>query len=191
MSWLALAGFGAFHGLNPAMGWLFAVSLALQRQDAREVWRALGPIALGHAAALAAAAALVLLLGVALPARTLALVCGGVLLAFGAWKLARWYRHPRWVGMDVGRRDLVLWSFLMATSHGAGLMVAPQFAALASPLPVLAGVGVHTAAMLTVMGGTAWLVHRHVGLRILRTHWVNLDLVWAAALLVAGGVALW
>jgi len=182
------------------MGWLFAVSLALQEQGERALWRALPPIALGHILALVAVAVPLLFLGSMLRLRAVALVAAGTLLAFGAWKLARWYRHPRWVGMKLGSRDLVLWSFLMATGHGAGLMVAPALVALMGGgnepgagewrRGVLTGIGMHTAALFIVMGAVAWMVHRWVGLAILRTHWINFDLVWAVALLLTGGIAL-
>jgi hypothetical protein len=182
------------------MGWLFAVSLALQDQREGALWKALPPIALGHLLALVAVAVPLLLLGSLLRLRPVAIVAAAVLLAFGVWKLARWYRHPRWVGMRVGSRDLVLWSFLMATGHGAGLMVAPALVALmgdgderngvARAGEALTGIGVHTAALLVVMAAVAWAVYRWVGLTILRTHWINFDLVWAVALLVTGGIAL-
>ena len=182
------------------MGWPFAVSLALQERRERALWRALPPIALGHLLALVAVAVPLLLLGSVLPLQPVATVAAGTLLAFGAWKLARWYRHPRWVGMKVGSRDLVLWSFLMATGHGAGLMVAPALVALmgggdeagagAQGREALAGIGVHTAALFVVMAAVAWVVYRWVGLAILRTHWINFDLVWAVALLLTGGIAL-
>ncbi len=178
------------------MGWLFAVSLALQEQRERALWRALPPIALGHMLALVAVAVPLLLLGSVLPLRAVAIVAAAALLAFGAWKLVRWYRHPRWVGMKVGGRDLVLWSFIMATGHGAGLMVAPALVALGDghdgvPARVtLSGIGAHTAALLVVMAAVAWVVYRWAGLAILRTHWINFDLVWAAALLLTGGIAM-
>jgi hypothetical protein len=182
------------------MGWLFGVSLALQAQRERALWKALPPIALGHLLALVGAALPLLLLGSVLRLRPVAIVAAATLLAFGAWKLARWYRHPRWVGMRVGSRDLVLWSFLMATAHGAGLMVAPGLVALmggrderdagARAGEALIGIGVHTAALLVVMAAVAWVVYRWVGLAVLRTHWINFDLVWAVALLLTGGIAL-
>ena len=112
------------------MGWLFAVSLALQDQRERALWKALPPIALGHLLALVVVAVPLFLLGSVLPLRPVAIVAAATLLVFGVWKLARWYRHPRWVGMRVGSGDLVFWSFLMATGHGAGLMVAPALLAL-------------------------------------------------------------
>jgi hypothetical protein len=195
-----LLGFGAFHGFNPGMGWLFAVSLALQDQRERGLWKALPPIALGHLLALVAVALPLLLVGSMVRLRPVAIVAASSLLAFGAWKLARWYRHPRWVGMRVGSRDLVLWSFLMATGHGAGLMVAPALVALmgggderdtgARAGEALIGIGVHTAALLVVMAAVAWVIYRWVGLAILRTHWINFDLVWSVALLLTGGIAL-
>jgi hypothetical protein len=182
------------------MGWLFAVSLALQDQRERALWSALPPIALGHLLALVAAALPLFLLGSVLELRAVAILAAAVLLGFGAWKLARWYRHPRWVGMRVSSRDLVLWSFLVATGHGAGLMVAPALVDLmgggdewdpgARAGEALTGIGVHTAALLVVMAAAAWVVYRWIGLAILRTHWINFDLVWSVALLLTGGIAL-
>jgi hypothetical protein len=182
------------------MGWLFAVSLALQEQRERALWKALPPVALGHLLALVAVALPLFLFGSVLGIRPLAIAAATTLLVFGAWKLARWYRHPRWVGMRVGGRDLILWSFLMATGHGAGLMVAPALVAImeggngreTGPRAgeALIGIGAHTAALLVVMAGVAWVVYRWIGLAILRTHWINFDLAWAMALLVTGGIAL-
>jgi hypothetical protein len=193
-------GFGTFHGLNPGMGWLFAVSLALQEQRERALWKALPPVALGHLLALVAVALPLFLLGSVLRIRPLAIMAATTLLGFGAWKLARWYRHPRWVGMRVGSRDLIFWSFLMATGHGAGLMVAPALVAIMGSgnagetgpraAEALIGIGAHTAALLFVMAAVAWVVYRWIGLAILRTHWINFDLAWALALLVTGGIAL-
>ena len=171
------------------MGWLFAVALAMQDRRERLLWRALPPIALGHALALAIVVAPLLLLGLVAPLRPVRLVAAAALLAFGGWKLARWYRHPRWVGMKVGGRDLVLWSLLTATGHGAGLMAAPVIMVLA-PDEALLGIGVHTAAMFLVMAAAAWIVYRWVGLAVLRSHWINFDLLWAGALLITGGIAL-
>lgn len=182
------------------MGWLFAVSLALQEQRERALWKALPPIALGHLLALVAVALPLFLLGSVLRVRPVAVLAAATLLAFGVWKLARWYRHPRWVGMRVSSRDLVLWSFLMATGHGAGLMVAPALVALtgdgneggtgARAAEALTGIGAHTGALLLAMTAVAWVVYRWVGLAILRTHWVNFDLLWAMALVLTGAIGL-
>lgn len=123
--WASLALLGAFHGVNPGMGWLFAVALGLQERSRSAVLRALGPIALGHAISLAAVAAAVVLLQLWADLRVLKLAAAGALIAFGAYRVLAPNAHPRWVGMRVTGRDLVLWSFLMATAHGAGLMLVP------------------------------------------------------------------
>ena len=202
--WLAMLGFGAFHGLNPGMGWLFALSLGLQQQREQVIWLALLPIAAGHALAISLAAVLVLLGSRFISLELLQWLTAVLLLLFGIYKLFNYYRHPRWVGMKVGLRDLFLWSFLMATAHGAGLMVVPALigvtgmeaahgAHAAHSMPggtsLLLAVGLHTLAMLLVMGGTAWVVYRKLGLAILRQHWINFDLIWAVALLAAAAIA--
>lgn len=190
------AALGAFHGLNPAMGWLFAVALGLQEHRRRAVLAALLPIAAGHAASVAVVGAALAAAGLAVPLRSLRLAAAGVLIAFGLFRLLRPYAHPRWVGMRVGFRDLVLWSFIMASAHGAGLMLAPVFLGLPGPaghvhaeggLVILA---VHTAAMFLVMGAVALAIYETVGLALLRRAWLNLDLVWTAALLAVGAAML-
>jgi hypothetical protein len=199
--WLTLAGFGAYHGLNPAMGWLFALALGLQQNRQRAIWLALVPISAGHAASIAITAALILALQAFVPMQTLQLLTAGLLMAFGIYKLINWYRHPRWVGMRVRWHELTGWSFLMATAHGAGLMVAPVLlgvmsmshsAAMSQPasVNVSLAVGLHTLSMLLTMAVVAWIVYRKLGLMVLRTGWVNFDLIWSVALLVVGGVAL-
>ena len=211
--WLALALLGAYHGLNPAMGWLFAVALGLQEQRRGAVLQALPPIALGHAIAISLA---VLVIGVArivVPLDVLRYVCAGTLVLFGLYKLAR-RRHPRWVGMRVGFRDLTVWSFLMASAHGAGLMLIPVLLKLsftgqmqgahahgthtdhatmtgsATVLADLAVVGFHTLAMFAVMGVIAMVVYEKLGVMILKRTWFNLDLLWAGALVGAGLITL-
>ncbi|WP_437524796.1 hypothetical protein WME79_36695 [Sorangium sp. So ce726] len=207
MPWLTLALLGAYHGINPGMGWLFAVALGLQEKSSRAVRRALVPIALGHAASIGLTVAL---LGVGLasvPAAALRWLTAAALVAFGVLKLVR-PRHPRWVGMRVGFLDLTWWSFLMATAHGAGLMLLPIFLigadnpapchggchnaaglSLASPLGYLAAVLVHTAAMMASAAAVALVVYHKLGVAILRTAWFNLDRAWAVALIVAGIIA--
>jgi hypothetical protein len=211
--WLSLAALGAFHGLNPAMGWLFAVALGLQERRLRAVTTALAPIALGHALAIGLAAVAVSLLGFVIPQRLLLTLGGAALLGFAAYKIATRFRHPRWVGMRVSSRDLVLWSFLMASAHGAGLMLIPVLielrgdgvssalahaghlghqpsAASDALLPALAAVGLHSVAMLTVAGVLAVVVYQKLGVEVLRRAWINLDFIWAGALAISGGIAL-
>src|SRR3712207_5605924 len=123
--WLLLGLLGAYHGLNPAMGWLFAVSLGMQERSRAAVLRALPPIAIGHEASVVVVAVLVVGLGVVADADTLRMAAGAALIAFGAFRFAKPRWHPRWTRMRVNRRELTLWSFLMSSAHGAGLMVAP------------------------------------------------------------------
>ncbi len=196
-----LLAFGAFHGLNPGMGWLFALSLGLQQRRARAIWVSLLPIAAGHAASIVMVVVLVIAAGQLISLGLLRILTAGVLLAFGTYKLFTYYRHPSWVGMRVNLRDLFFWSFLMAMAHGAGLMVAPAMLSIVGFAPtdhsapsgewgLLLGVGLHTIAMLLVMAAIAALVYRKLGLSVLRRRWINFDLIWAAALLVVGATAL-
>jgi hypothetical protein len=212
-----MAAFGAYHGLNPGMGWLFALSLGLQSQSERAIWKSMLPIAAGHALSLLVVAMIVMAGARFLPASFLEIVTALVLIGFGLYKVFNYYRHPRWVGMQVGMRDLTWWSFLMATAHGAGLMIAPLVLSLTAPAAemhehhtavagghsahhvamgvslnpeVTLGILLHTLAMLAVMALVAWFVYKKFGLRILRSHWINFDLIWAAALLLVGSIAL-
>jgi hypothetical protein len=200
--WLMLL-LGAWHGINPGMGWLFAVALGLQEQKGSAVARSLLPIALGHALAIAGVVLAVAFLGMALPLATIRYPIAAILLGLGVYFLIR-HRHPRWVRMQVGFRDLTVWSFLMASAHGAGLMLLPvllrsstveavgqaeshhAMSTAASPLAGLLATAVHTAGYLVVTGLMAWLVYRKFGLALLRKAWFNLDLLWAVALVVAG-----
>lgn len=187
------------------MGWLFALSLGLQQRRERAIWLALLPIAAGHATSVALVAGIVFAGLRFASATTLQWLTAVILLAFGIYKLFNYSRHPRWVGMKVGLGGLFLWSFLMATAHGAGLMVVPAVVgmarlssaycgSLAQPLSqglgVVMAIGAHTLAMLMVMGAIAWLVYKKLGLAVLCQQWVNFDLMWAVALLLVGGMAL-
>jgi hypothetical protein len=197
--WLALAGLGAFHGINPAMGWLFAVALGLHRQSRRVMWLSLVPIAIGHAASIAAVAATVLMLGQIVDRRVLDPLSGTALLGWAAYYALYGHRHRTRIGMRTGMLGLGLWSFLMATGHGAGLMLIPimfplclpalpaqdGFAIAIAPLS-LAAVAVHTGAMLLVTAAVAGLVHDWLGLTFLRRGWINLDWIWMAALTATG-----
>ena len=197
--WLALAGLGAFHGLNPAMGWLFAVALGLNRKSRGVVLMALPPIALGHAVAIAVVAGTVVLAGVIVQERLVGVVAGNLLVGWAAYHQFFGHRHRVRIGMTTGQAGLLLWSFLMATAHGAGLMLLPallqlcltpsamqELSAGGSLAMTLAAVGVHTGAMLAVTGLIAVIVYEWVGLAILRTAWLNVDLLWTAALVTAG-----
>ena len=201
--WLALAGLGAFHGLNPAMGWLFAVALGLNRKSRGAVLMALPPIALGHAVAIAVIAGTVVLAGVIVQERLVGVVAGNLLVGWAAYHQFFGHRHRVRIGMTTGQAGLLLWSFLMATAHGAGLMILPALIPLclsASPAREitlshtaavsLAAVGVHTGAMLATTGLIAVAVFEWVGLGILRSAWINIDLIWTVALALTGALLL-
>jgi hypothetical protein len=203
MSSLAmLVGLGAFHGINPGMGWLFAVALGLQERHRAAVWRAMLPLGAGHALAVFAAIAVALIAGAVVPIQILRWFVAGILIAFGVSRLYR-QRHPRWASMRVGMAGLTLWSFLMASAHGAGLMVVPVFLGIAastdhaahgmvapSPATALLATLLHAAGYLLVTAAVAALVFEKLGLSLLRTAWFNLDLVWAATLILTGVITL-
>jgi hypothetical protein len=205
--WLTLAGLGAFHGINPAMGWLFAVALGLQRKSRAAVLWSLLPIAAGHALSVALVIAAVGALRAFVNFVTLQIGAAVTLIAFGLYRLLA--RHRVRVGMQVGAVDLMFWSFLMATAHGAGLMLLPVL--LGMPIGILrhdpahmaaatavghsaviglAAVAVHTTVMLAVAGAIAISVYEWVGLAFLRRGWINFDLVWVLALIGAGAILL-
>ena len=196
-AWLAVVLLGAFHGLNPGMGWLFAVSFGLQERDRGALLRALPPIAVGHELAVAPVAIAVAVLSSAVTRAVVVGVLAGVLVGFGLYLLLR-TRHFTWVGMRLSRWELAWWSFLMSTVTGAGLMLTPVLVpaahststveqALRGPVELaVAAALVHGLAMLVTSAVVAVVVYEVVGLRVLRSAWVNLDRVWAGAFLLAG-----
>ena len=201
--WLALAGLGAFHGVNPAMGWLFAVALGLHRKSRRVVLLALIPIAIGHALAIAAVVAAVIVLGTVVDTATVSRAAGVLLIAWAVYHSRYGHRHRVRFGMGVGLLGLGAWSFLMATAHGAGLMLIPVLAPMgaipeghhhelvtASTESAAAAVVVHSTAMWLVTGAVAVAVYEWVGVGVLRRGWINLDILWTLALLAAGIILL-
>ena len=191
--WLAVAGLGAFHGANPAMGWLFAVALALHRRRRAALFWALPPLALGHALSVALVVAAVVLAGALVDRGAIQLVAGLFLLGWAGYHQLYGHRHRVRIGMTAGLAGLMLWSFLMATAHGAGLMLLPALMPLCLAAPAGAGtaaagmaVGLHTLAMLAVTALLAAVVYEWVGVAILRRAWLNLDLLWTGALAVTG-----
>ena len=207
--WLVVFALGLFHGLNPAMGWLFAVALGLQEQKRAAVLRALLPIALGHALSIGIIIGAVLVARISLPHSVLKFSAAAILFAFGLFRLFR-ARHPNWVGMRVGFGDLTLWSFIMASAHGAGLMLIPLFlksadapasgsmhshmhsmhgfgfSNVSSPSLLAGSIIVHTLGYLLATGLVAVLVYEKLGVGLLRHAWFNVDLFWMLALMIAG-----
>ncbi|WP_328589696.1 hypothetical protein [Nonomuraea aridisoli] len=129
MTLAAVLLLGAFHGLNPAMGWLFAVARGLQERSIDRLLQSIPMIALGHLASVALVALVVAATGSVVTGTALAVGGGVVLVAFGLWRLLS-KRHFRWVGMRLSLWQLTCWSFLMSSAHGAGLMLVPVFTGL-------------------------------------------------------------
>lgn len=206
--WVPLILLGAYHGLNPGMGWLFALARGLQEKSRSAVLLSLVPIALGHAVAIAVAIIILRLVQGIVPFSYLRLIIAGLLFALAIRRLLR-ARHPKGGGIRVGWWGLGWWSFLMASSHGAGLMVIPVLLAhtghdmahsampaqpglLRTPF-LVAAIFVHTASLLAVAGILALLFYETYetsGLTLLRRAWFNFDLLWGCALLIAGIAAL-
>jgi hypothetical protein len=211
--WLAVIALGAYHGLNPGMGWPLAVSNGMWARREQAVFATFLPLAGGHFLAMA-----VVLLPFAVFlayldwSQTIRIAAGGTVAAFGAYRLIN-RRHWR-LAARLGPRHLTLWSFLTATAHGAGLMLAPIALGLCSgasgtapPAAIEGGheamtalmrsgiatsiavSTVHTIAMVAAGATMAWIVYRWAGLKLLRSAWLNLESVWAASLVVTGLVS--
>lgn len=203
--WAMLVALGAFHGINPGMGWLFAVALGMQERRRGAVLRALLPLGAGHAMAVAVAVGAALAVGFAIPLAWLRWPIAAVLVSLGVVRVFR-HRHPRWGGMRVGMGGLTVWSFLMATAHGAGLMVVPvvlgmsmsaggdhahhTHAAGTDAGAAFLATGLHAIGYLAVTAFVAVLVFEKLGVGILRRAWINLDLIWSAALIATGALTL-
>ena len=211
--WLTVVAVGVYHGLNPAMGWPLAVANGMTARRSGAVFATLLPLAGGHFMAMA----VVLVPFAALSwyvewSRSIRIGAGALVALFGAYKLVQ-RRHPRLLAR-IRPTQIAWWSFLMATAHGAGLMLLPfmlglcasastaDASALALPerghAAVMSSLAqanvataivvstVHTLAMVTAGLVMAWIVYRHLGLRFLRSAWLNLDALWGASLIVAG-----
>lgn len=123
--WLALVGLGFFHGINPTMGWLFAVALGLHRRSFRTVLLSLVPIALGHTTAIALVLVAALALGLVFDHVIAGRVAAVILIGWALWHAVRGHRQRLRVGMQTGLVGLAVWSCFVATAHGAGLMLIP------------------------------------------------------------------
>ncbi len=198
--WAALVLLGAYHGVNPGMGWLFAVARGMQEKSRAAVLSSLLPIAVGHEASIIVVVVAVSLTEAFLPPFFVRLLAALVLVSFGLYKLLQPRSHPSGFGMRIGPGGLVGWSFLMSSAHGAGLMLAPVllglpvYAAYHSlreiSLQAVAAASLHVAAMLLVMGLVSVVVYEKVGVGVLRRGWFNLDLGWSLVLIASGAVTL-
>ena len=211
--WLTIVALGLYHGLNPAMGWPLAVASGMTERRASALLAAMLPLGAGHFSAMAVVLAPFALLGWYFQWRsTIQLGAGAAVLLFGLFRLLN-PRHPRMMARIAPGR-LALWSFLMATAHGAGLMLVPFMLGLcAEPQPGIAsaeaghaavmaylarsdlGIAllvatVHSLAALLAGLAMALLVYRYLGLRFLRLAWFNLDRAWGASLVLAGAAGI-
>jgi hypothetical protein len=209
--WTGVLALGALHGLNPAMGWPLAVARGLERRQVIAVVGLWGPLGAGHLAAMAVVLVpFTMLAWLATWGPTLRLLAGAGVLVFG---LSRWVArgHPAWLSR-VRPSQVAMWSFLMATAHGAALMLVPvlmglcaapagssapafghaaEMGLMARGLDVAVAVCiVHTLAMLATGAGCAVLVYRWLGLEALRRAWLDLEKAWALALVVSGIAAI-
>jgi len=191
---------GAFHGINPGIGWLFAVALGMQENRSAAVWRALVPIGVGHACAIAAAVLLGVVVGIVVPLDAMRWSIALLLVTLGVLRLLR-HRHPRFGSMRIGVGGLMIWSFLVATAHGAGLMILPVWLHMSATTSAhghvhgatdlasgLTATAVHSGSYLIVTAMMAWIVFHKLGVGLLRKAWINLDVIWAAALIASGGL---
>jgi len=202
--WLAVVASGLYHGINPGMGWPLAVSAGLMERSPRALVAALGPLTIGHLLAMAVVilpfALLVTLVAWQQPIRIGASL---LVIGFGLFRLVN-RRHPRALAR-IRPTQLGLWSFAVATAHGAGLMLVPIYLGLcrAAGTDQAAGTliggdlgmgvlvaAVHSVAMVAAGGAFAWLVYRTLGLKAVARSWFNLDIVWAGSLILVGGLSL-
>lgn len=196
--WLAIAGLGALHGSSPATGWMFAAAWGLRAGGGAHVRRALLPIAFGHAASVTVVAC-ALAQGLSMDRARVQGLAGALLVGAALYRLLRGSRQCGPIGTRVGHAGIALWSFLMATAHGAGLMLVPalvplclagnparEITASGSLVLALAAVGVHTAAMLLTTGAIATGVCRGLALHPRLMGGAALRRTWTAALAVTG-----
>lgn len=205
--WMAVVASGLYHGVNPGMGWPLAVSAGLMGRGRRDVAAALVPLAAGHLMSM-----LVILLPFALMTalldwqREIRIGASAAVIAFGLFRLVN-RRHPRALAR-IRPTQLVLWSFAIATAHGAGLMLLPIYLGLCSTeeldpahqassilmaqnsvTAVLVSLA-HTFSMVAAGGAIALLVHGWLGLKFLSRSWFNLDYLWAISLMLIGAIGL-
>ena len=211
--WLTIVAVGLYHGLNPAMGWPLAVANGMAARRASALFATLLPLGGGHFAAMAVVLVPFAWLSWYVQwSRPIRLGAGAVVVLFGIYKLLQ-RRHPRALAR-IRPTQLAWWSFLMATAHGAGLMLVPFMLGLCATAPAAGGAAaslpelghetvmnylarsnvatavavaaVHTLAMVLAGIAMAWAVYRYLGLAFLRRVWLDLDLVWGASLVIAG-----
>ncbi|KAF1723071.1 hypothetical protein [Pseudoxanthomonas wuyuanensis] len=196
--WLAIAGLGAAHGLSPVNGWMFAAARGAQTGDSRQAWRALLPIGIGHAVSIALVA-YVFSLGVSMERSRIHAAAGALLVGVAAYRWLAGTRQRTPAGTHASHAGIALWSFLMATAHGAGLMLVPALVPLClandparaitasgSLALALAVVGVHMAAMLVMTGIAAAGACRGIAMHRRWSRAAMPGQIWTAILAITG-----
>jgi hypothetical protein len=203
--WLAVVASGVYHGVNPGMGWPLAVSAGLMGKGRRDLIASLGPLGAGHFLAMAGILApFAVMTALVAWQREIRIGAGLLVIAAGIYLLVA-RRHPRFLAR-IKPTQLALWSFAVATAHGAGLMLLPIYLGICSAeerdighlamaalvrgnLRTAIGISiVHTTAMIVSGGIVAFAVHEWLGLRFISKSWFNLDVVWALSLVLVGAI---
>jgi hypothetical protein len=197
-AWLAVAGLGALHGLSPANGWMFAAACGVGASDTRAVRRALLPIALGHGASIAIVVFAVMQ-GVLFDRALVQSAAGALLVGAAVYRCVRGDRAHRPMNRRAGHAGIAAWSCLMATAHGAGLMLVPALGAICmsnSPAQAITASGsvglalvavvVHLAAMLVTTGAIAAGACRGAASFASLRGGAGLRHAWTAALALVG-----
>ncbi|MGB0084507.1 MAG: hypothetical protein WBP94_03925 [Rhodomicrobiaceae bacterium] len=205
--WLAVVASGLYHGVNPGMGWPLALTAGLMERSSRALVAALWPLTIGHLLAmLAVLLPFSLLIALVEWQRPIQIGASLLVIAFGVFRFVN-RRHPRALAR-IRPTQLGLWSFAVAIAHGAGLMLVPIYLGLcraanadsghaAAGALINANLGmavlvsaVHSLAMITAGGLSAWLVYRYLGLKFVSRSWFNLDATWAVSLILVGTLSL-
>jgi hypothetical protein len=194
MAWTVIVASGIFHGINPAMGWLFATALGMQRGSRTFLLAALPPLAIGHAASILLIASSAAALNVWESKLRIHEILGTIMIAWAIYHLKYGHRHRVRVGMTVGFFGLTSWSAGMATMHGAGLMLVPALLPMctaaagsnATLLLILSFVSIHTAVCTATTALVALLAYEVLGLGVLRSGWINFEWLWCGTLVATG-----
>lgn len=196
--WMAVAGLGALHGLSPANGWMFAAAWGVHARDGAQARRALPPIGIGHVASVTIVAC-AFGQGLWMDRALVQGIAGALLVGVALIHLLRGPGSPAPVVEHASQVGIALWSFLMATAHGAGLMLVPALASMCmagnpareitasgSLVLALAACCVHTAAMLVTTAVIATGVCRGVAMHPRLLSGTTQRQVWTAALASTG-----
>ena len=211
--WWAVILSGAYHGLNPGMGWPLAVSAALMERKAAAMPKALLLLTTGHLLAMIAILLpFSLMIWLIEREYEIRLIASFIVIGMGIYLLIN-SKHPRYLAR-IHPAKLGLWSFLSAIAHGAALMLVPIYLGIcqiaedngstenaghlaaqnlmSNDLFTALGVSlVHTVSMGLAGALLAILVYFWLGLKFISQAWFNLDKIWACSLILVGAFGLY